>query len=412
MNITKMSLVAALLIGSSAMALDNTKVSGDANLYYQTSDANGMDFLESGSAAADMAVNLNVTTDILKTDSVAISAGVGYTVLNTLGLEGTMVDGVWSGAHTATGNAAKGTQKVDTVSWINEAWFAATAGKTTVKVGRMELDTPLAFSEKWSIAENTFEAGVLINEDIQDTTLVGAYIGRGNGGTSGVVATSADFTRYGVQGAYAAGVINNSWKPLTAQAWFYDITSYAQATWFQADLDLSTVGVDGLSVGAQYTTLDLKSTTIEGTASAVAGMVGYEVKDTASIKLAYSDVPRNGAAGYNTATGATNGQTKLYTEAWWNYGQVTQAGAKSVNLTVEAPTSVADLGLYLTMVDHDAMATTTSGDFTEATVTATKTLGFVDATLAYIYADTKTDKSATAATNDTNTIQVYLTANF
>ena len=34
MKFTKMSLVAALLVGSSAFAIDNVKVSGDAKLYY------------------------------------------------------------------------------------------------------------------------------------------------------------------------------------------------------------------------------------------------------------------------------------------------------------------------------------------------------------------------------------------
>ena len=391
MNITKMSLVAALLIGSSAMALDNTKVSGDANLYYQTSDASGGDFLESGSSLADMSVNLNLTTDVYKSDKVAVSAGLGYTVLTTLGLEGQLVDGTWAGAHDATG--------VDTVSWVNEAWFATTAAKTTVKVGRMELDTPLAFTEQWSIEKNTFEAAVLINQDIKDTTIVGAYVGRGNGSDvtdNGVVATGGEFSNYGGKGAYVLGAINNSWKPLTAQAWFYDVVRHATATWFQGDLDLSTVGAKGVTLGAQYTTLSA------GDTDAYAAMVGYSAKSL-SAKLSYSQVSKNGAAGYNTATGATNGQTKLYTETWWNYGNVTKADARTVNLTVEAPTSVADLGLYVTMVDHQAVR----ADLTEYTASASKSMGPVDASLVYIH----TDMPETGTAGD-NTVQVYLTANF
>lgn len=41
MKFTKLSLVAAMLIGSSAFAIENTKVGGDAKLFYHTSDANG-----------------------------------------------------------------------------------------------------------------------------------------------------------------------------------------------------------------------------------------------------------------------------------------------------------------------------------------------------------------------------------
>ena len=411
MNITKMSLVAAVLISSSAMAFDNTKVSGDANLYYQTSDTTGNgELLDNSSSAADMSVNLNVTTDVLKTDSVAVSAGLGYTALTTLGLEGQLVNGVWGGAHTATVNGDGDVTNVDTISWVNEAWFAATAGKTTVKVGRMELDTPLAFTEKWSIEKNTFEAAVLINEDIADTTLVGAYIGRGNGNNNGtVVDQGAEFTNYSAEGkgAYAVGAINNSWKPLTAQAWFYDLVASANATWIQGDLDLSSVGAKGLTLGAQYTT---QSAAIEDT-NAVAAVVGYSVKDTVSAKLSYSVVDTNGNAGANTATG---NQSKLYTEAWWNRSNVTQAGAQAINLTVEGAVSGIDLGAYITMIDHDAAKDV--NDLNEYTLSASKSFGAVDAALVYIHTDKpETETTATpagrAASQD-NTVQVYLTANF
>ncbi|SFV50438.1 hypothetical protein MNB_SM-4-1561 [hydrothermal vent metagenome] len=301
MKITKLSLVAALLIGSSAMAFENTKVTGDANLFYQTSDGADKNFFESGSSSADIAVNLNVTTDVLKTDSVAISAGLGYTVLTTLGLEGQMVDAVWGGAHDAN---------------------------TTVKVGRMELDTPLAFTETWSIEKNTFEAAVVVNQDIPNTTVVAAYIGRGNGGTSttatgAVVSKNGEFTNYGAKGAYTLGAINNSWKPLTVQAWYYDVVAVKQSSWLQADLDM-----DGILVGAQYSGID---TVGAKDSSVYALMAGYTVKDAFTVKLAFSQVAVYGNAGGNTA-GTT--QSKLYTEAWWNYGNVTTKGTDAVNLTI------------------------------------------------------------------------------
>ncbi|MEA2072986.1 MAG: hypothetical protein U9O86_05315 [Campylobacterota bacterium] len=432
MKFTKMSLVAALLMGSSAFAIENTKVSGDANVYYHTQDAANStlatgkgDLFEAQNSAADIGINLNLTTDLLKNDSVAISAGAGYTVLTTLGLENNLVGNVWGSAHTAeigTGSTYGGSPgqvggaKVNNAAWVNEAWVAATAGKSTVKVGRMELDTPLAFTEKWTIEKNTFEAAVLINQDIPDTTLVGAFIGNGNGtpdgaiavdGTAvranlamgGVVNSNGDFSTYGKDGAYAVGAVNNSWKPLTVQAWYYDVTRVATAYWLQGDLDLTSVGVDGLTMGGQYTGITADAAGSEENL-AVAAMIGYAMKDTFSAKLAYSQVTSKGGAGGNTAT--ASGQSKLYTEAWWNYGQVTTAGAKSVNLTVEAPTSVADLGLYVTSVDHNAANT----DLLEATVTATKSMGPVDATVAYIYTDVDNNTDAV------NALQVYLTVNF
>ncbi|MDF1876771.1 hypothetical protein JHD47_02955 [Sulfurimonas sp. SAG-AH-194-L11] len=407
MKITKLSLVAALLIGSSAMALENTKVTGDANLFYQTSDgyvtngANKDGLFSSGKSSADISVNLNVTTDVLKTDSVAISAGVGYTVLTTLGLEGQMVDNAWAGAHEVTPSGV-----VKDASWVNEAWFATTSANTTVKVGRMELDTPLAFTETWTIEKNTFESAVVINQDIPNTILVGAYIGRGNGvvnynNTGAVVDVNGEFTNYGSvaagvtgKGAYAVAAINNSWEPLTIQAWYYDIVAVATATWLQADYTMGNI-----IAGAQYTTISLNDS------NAYALMVGYAVEDSFTAKIAYSAVDTNGDAGFNTATYRGGGsQSKLYTEAWWNYGNNTTKGAQTTNLTVEAPLAGIDFGAYITAINHD---TPVSGkdSLIEYTATASKSIGFVDATLVYIHSDV-------LEKNQDNTLQVYLTANF
>ena len=435
MKFTKMSLVAALLIGSSAFAIENVKVTGDANVFYQTSDSGSHDLLEAAASSADTALNLNVTADLLKNDSVAISAGAGYTVLSTLGLENNLVGNVWGSAHTGTANGSSYGAKVENANWINEAWVAATAGKSTVKVGRMELDTPIAFTETWSIEKNTFEAAVLINQDIPDTTLVGAFVGNGNGtpdgkvavngtttraalATGGIVNTNGDFTTYGTNGAYAVGAINNSLKPLTAQVWYYDVVRVAQAYWLQFDGDASAIGVDGLTAGFQYTGLtldqDIAANAEENTAGAV--MIGYAMKDTFSAKLAYSQASSKGSntnVAYNTAKDASTAQSKLYTEAWWNYGQVTLKGAKAINLTVEAPTSIADLGLYVTSIDQKGNDT----DLLEATLTASKSIGSLDATVAYIYTDAQKNNDFANLDSEgnaqaTNTVQVYLTLNF
>ena len=452
-----MSLVAALLIGSSAFALDNIKVSGDANLYYQTTDgASGYDkakgrksgdLFSKDSSAADASLNLNITADVLANDLVSVSAGAGYTVLTTLGLENNLVSNVWGGAHTGTaGTGAQyanlpdvGGAKVENASWMNEAWIAATAGKTTAKIGRMALDTPLAFTETWSAEQNTFEAIVVVNQDIPNTTLVGAYIGNGNGtenfgqnaqsnvqglglATAPVVNGNGKFTTYGQDGAYGAGVINNSIESLTLQAWYYDVTRTANAYWLQADLDASSLGVKGLILGAQYSGINVyKTVNVDGTTPLAAGnkdvssgvfavMAGYAVEDMATIKLAYSSVDKDHSAGFNTATNAGTAQSKLYTEAWWNYGHVTLADTQAYNVTVTSPVNgLFDLGLYYTYADQakatDA-ATPGAGDMTEFTTTAGKSFGPLDLTAAYIY----TDFGKAGGSN--NTVQVYASVNF
>jgi len=425
MKITKLSLVAALLIGSSAMALENTKVTGDANLYYQTTDAGTGSLLEAASSSATASLNLNVTTDLVKNDTIALSAGAGYTVLTTLGLENNLVGKVWGGAQTATaGTSASfgadlGGAKVNNANWANEAWIAATAGNTTVKLGRMELDTPLAFTEKWSIEKNTFEAAVLINTDIPDTTVVAAFIGNGNGTevfgqnnlqsntqtlgltTAAVVNGNGDFATYGTDGAYAVGMINNSVEPLTVQAWYYDLTRTATAYWVQADVDAGLIA-KGLSAGVQNSGVTAAG---QDTNTVTAGKIAYDA-GTFSVSGAYSEASTSTTttlpgAGFNTATSSL--KSKLYTEAQWTFGQVVAKGAKSVNVTVESSAGGIDLGLYTTSIDHVAA----NSDILEVAAKASTSFGPIDATVLYLY---KTVDTA-VATKD-NILQVYLTANF
>ena len=403
MKIIKISLIAAVLAGSSAFAIENTKVSGDARVFYSTTKQGNNDLFSKGGAMAQAGLGLGLTTDL----TTGISAGAHLTALSTLGLEGQLVDGVW--------DATNGTQDS---FWFDEAWLAGTVGKTTAKIGRMQLDTPLVFSETWSIATNTFEAAVVINQDLADTTLVGAYVGGSNGG-DGSGAVLAPFANNGLiagtqetnfrqfyNGAYAVGAVNNSYAPLTAQAWYYlananvaldsgpNLTGL-QTYWLQADLSM-----DGILAGAQYTgiTYDLNGGTSTIDSNAFAVMLGYEMKDMFTAKLSYSQVDKKYAAGYNLSG---SGMSKLYTEGWLNF-VVSAADTTAYNLTIEAPVAGYDIGLYATMSDTSADNTAT----TELTATAARSYGPLDTAVALTYFDA--DNAASKA----GTIQAFLTYNF
>ena len=225
-----------------------------------------------------------------------------------------------------------------------------------------------------------------------------------------VVNANGNFTTYGTDGAYAAGIINNSFKPLTAQAWYYDVSRLAQAYWLQADLDAAKLGLAGVTAGAQYSAVKVDATgTKEDNVYAL--MLGYSMKDVFAAKVSYSAVNDNGSLGYaglNTATSSATAQSKLYTEAWWNYGQVTKSGAKSYNVTVTSPVAgLFDAAIAVTSVDQKASA---AKDMTEIAVTATKKFGPLDATLAYVSTDFS--KADTATLKDSNMVQAYLKLNF
>ena len=365
-----------------------------------------------------------------------VSFGATYYAVSALGLENNLVSNTWTGAH-AVGNG------VNSAGWVGEAWLAATMGKTTAKVGRMSLDTPLAFSETWSVVPNTFEAAVLINQDLPDTTLVGAWVGRGNGinaigqatnaltlgasytaiggynntsglGVDAIIGQNGEFGSFAKNGAYAAAVVNNSFKPLTAQAWYYNVVDVADAYWLQADINCQLV--KDLKIGAQYADMSpkgvLKSAAVTGLlggtqmkdSKAYAVKLGYEGVQNLKVSAAYSSADKDGTLQVaNVATSNVTSQSKLYTEAFWNYGYVGAAGADSYNVAAEYNAGIAQLGAYYTNVSNKKMtgAVESNHDLSEIALSASKDFGPLNATLAYFSTDAKDQNVKTAGANGT-----------
>lgn len=414
MKLVKMSLAAAVMLGASAFAIDNVKVSGDAKLYYGTDNkdqAAGIsdDLFDQANSYADTALRLGVTADLVK----GVSMGATAYAISTLGLENNLVTNTWTGGHDAV---------VEDNSWMGELWLAGTMGKTTLKVGRMELDTPLTFSEKWSIVPNTFDAAVVINQDIPDTTVVAAWVGKSNGvdaitgsasaaDRDAILRDAAKFGTFMENGAYAAGIVNNSFKPLTLQGWYYNIGMVADAFWLQADIDCQLV--KGVKIGAQYGEIDPKTDGVLGNAaqdsSAYAFKLAYQGIEGLNVSAAYSQADDKGTVQIQNV--AASGQSKLYTEAWWNYTYVGSKDAEAVNLTAEyAMKDVAKFGVYYTTVSND-IATGVAGstkEMDEVAVTATKSFGPLDATLAYVSTDADDQNNG----SQYDTVQAYLTLNF
>ncbi len=398
MKFTKLSLIAAIAV-TTAMAGD-AKISGEARLNYGTDDIGTHDLFNKNGAIGDAAINLNYTKDLVK----GVTANVGVTGVSTLGLENNLVSGTWvshGGARSAAG--------VDDKVWIDTANLVLKPiDKTMLVVGRQTLDTPLAFTETWNLAHNTFDAVVAVDNHIEKTTLVAAYVGRGNG-HNGFENVDGGQSAYGAlnagqekalannKGAYAAAVVTKMIPMTTAQAWYYNVQNEADAFWLQADVSPTKE----LTVGGQYSQISPKGV-VDGAddTKAFAVKAGYNV---AGIDLAgaYSQVDDKGLVYMgNTATsGAHGGQSKLYTEAWWNYGYVGQAGAKTAMVSA----SMDNFTAQYTTVTNDNGANL---EMDEITLTATAKMGPVDATVALI--NTSSDNTAI----DGNAVQAYLTAPF
>jgi len=399
MKFTKLSLIAALAV-TSAVAGEG-KIGGDVKLFYWTNDIGTNDLFNKNGAAGDAAVSLDYSRDII--DGVTVNAGV--TGISTLGLEGTLVSGT-NVPHGGTRSAAGTDDKV----WIDTANIVLKPiDKTMLVVGRQTLDTPLAFTETWNIAHNTFDAAVAVDNHIENTTLIGAWVGRGNG-HNGFENVDGGMSKYGAieggsqplnKGAFAVAAITKAIPMTTAQLWFYNVRNQADAVWAQADIAPSKE----VSVGLQYSQIGTKGAAAAfDDTKAFAAKLGYSANGL-DLAGAYSEVDDKGAIYMgNTATGGVFAnrvqQSKLYTEAWWNYGFVGEIGAKTAMISA----GLGDFTAQYTTVSNDTKGAQFEMD--EVTLTATHKIGPVDATVAFI--NTSSDNAGV----DGNNIQAYLTVPF
>ena len=357
------------------VAPEAAKISGTAKLWYGTNDAGTNDLFNKNGAFGDAYVDLKYSRKLM--DNVTLNAGVAG--LSTLGLENDLVSATW---------VNHGPNALEDAFWVNEANVVVglPSINSFAKIGRQELDTPFFYSENWSIATNTFDAAVVGNTSLPDTTLIAAWVGRGNGapgaGTGNVSLQNTSvngghvaFTGAQDEPAYAFAAINKSLENTALQGWFYKIPGTADAYWLQADTNIA-----GFDLGAQYAGTKLLVSGNKTSAWAV--KLGYGM-DNWNTYAAYSD--RDDKAGIdisNIATGHTMGsQSRLYTEAYWNYGYVGARDAQTIAVGGSYDLGMAKLGAQYTTVDG---VTGGAMDLEEFAVTASTKVGPVNADLAYV----------------------------
>jgi hypothetical protein len=392
-KITLSLAVIAMMATVAQAEIKNEKFSGSASLFYGTNDADDGDMFNKATSYGNAAIQLGGTASVGSCDT-CVKLNYGVTGVSTMGLENTLVSGTWIN-HT-----------LDDAIWIDtlNLTFNPLDGisNTTMVVGRQELDTPMVFTEKWNIAKNTYDAAVAVNNDIVDTTLVVAWVGRSNNAGSGTALTvnatdgfsDNSFERFLTdEGAYAFGAITKAIPNVTAQAWYYIAPSTANVAWLQADTEYM-----GFGLGAQYAMLDAEDDS-DANAYAVKLSYGFE---SIGVFAAFSSVDE--MTGTSKALGFKNlgnDQSKLYTEAWWGFGHVGESDTDSYTVAAEyAAEGVADFGLFYTNADH-----ATGGDLSEVTVTVGKSIGNLDFSLAYINTDVEGDDKL-------NDVQAYFTYNF
>jgi hypothetical protein len=386
MKFAKLSMAAVAVVGfsSSAMALDLSSVTAKpyvkTKLWYETVDngSNSASLFGQSESTGDAVVQAGVTGAL----NGCWGYGLEYSVADTLGLENDIVKGarVGLGRDNATDSGADidnsdDTLNVPTRDWMSQAYLTfrgcgTALDKTTIKVGRQYLNTPLAFTENWNAAPNSFDAMVAINSNIDNVTIVAAHVGKGNGGNDPVVqgysTAKADlFTNYVNDGAHAVGLVTNFGIPVNL--WYYNVHNVAEAIWADASASVNLGDYD-VKYGIQYGEMEPDATGFKDS-SGVAAMLGTTFGNY-GLSVAYSEMDDEGY--YALANTATNfKKTKMYTAGVYTDGlSVAVPGSEAMKIKATAKTSVGNFALQYIDVENDKIK---KGTLTTATGTAANT---------------------------------------
>jgi hypothetical protein len=351
MKKTLVSIAAAsLIVSSSAFAADkgiDIVTTGQAVVYYNTAAGNG-----SGANSQDLFGTTNTADTNHAVDNSRASYGIqlnldadlknGFTFgstlnyLGTSGLEKNLVTGVMQQV-----NGVNAERNIADDIYLSQLFIAKKIANTTIKLGRQELPkslSPLAFSETWNVFTNTFDAALVVNSDIPDTLVVGAYVAGGNHNNFGAnmslyndLSTQTDGAgRPGVGGtAYMLTVQNKSVPMSTITASYYDLAKVAgTVTGTGADIGATAIWGDlaiadkslpmGLKVGVQAGKImpDSELTTAIKFADTTAYGVKASIKPIKGLTLcaAYTSVDGDDTD-MNVAVMNTGGvKTPLYTQ--------------------------------------------------------------------------------------------------
>ena len=391
MKLVKLSLATILGLGAVsglsastlADALSSGKVSGKATVWYQTNDK--ADLFDQASSIGDAGLQLGYVTS----DYNGLGFGVTGYALDSLNLHYDVVSGTPHGPLGVN----------ETSSWLGEAYFTYKIDNTLVKVGRQNLDTPFAKSDGWAVHPNNFEAVVVINSDLPNTTLIGAFVNKERTRTS---STFADF--YTDDGAWMVAAIYSGIKDTPIKLFAYDVVDVAQAVY----TDVSTK-VGDITIAGQYMLMMPDASAADDTNAF--GLKASTKISGISLTGAVSMVDDGTLRVANTGDGMT--KTPIYTATITGDGDVSSA-TDTIGYKLSAGMSVAkDLSTTLSwgFYDHgeDSSATPVGvSDDSMAVELVAKYKGLQNLTIfgGYFYTDEATGAYSNAG-DDLNTVRVW-----
>jgi imipenem/basic amino acid-specific outer membrane pore len=391
--------VATMALSTAAAALEDIKVNGQAKLWYETDNVGAVNkgLFDKRDASGESVFKIGVTG---KQGNVGFGATMYQT--STMGLENNLVSSTrTAGVNVDTNNTS--TSATSNAMYVGEMYITIpTIANTTLKIGKQELQTPFAFTEKWNATPNTFNAAVVINKSIENLTLVGAWVGQGN--TSGSFKTDGEVDNSFFQGAYAA-VAHYKAGDMAANAYYYDLKQVATAYWVDAGMKVA-----GVDANVYYGAMNPKANVSEDT-NAIALSLGTKVSDI-SLFAAISktnDVDSTKTY-YRLANTATNfKKTKLPTAGVYTDG-VYVADEDTLAWKLKASTKLAGVGMALQYINNDQGTANSAKDTQEIDLILSKKLG--DVNMKAILLDRSFDQAAEDAKSGGQHVRIIASVDF
>ena len=277
---------------------------------------------------------------------------------------------------------------------------------TSIKLGRQTLPkslSPFAYSEGWQMFKNTFDAALVVNSSLPDTTLVYAFVKNANRSV-GAYAEEDSFNKLnGSDGAHMVTAQNKSIDGVTLTGTYYNLPDAADILWGDV-----TAKFGGLTVAGQGGQIDPD---VGDAGTAWGAKLGYNF-GMFTAAAAYSSVSDDGVD-FSNVTGV---KSPLYTQMVLNnVGQFHAAsGSDFLKLSATAKALGGKFILGYGAGTNDSVAT--KGDYTEVDVMyKTKLTENITMFAAYVYTDDDFRTAATATggnPSENNFVRVWGRYNF
>ncbi len=393
--------------------------SGQAVAYMQTRDALGAeqsgDLFGGDTTAGALGLQLRAT-------NADIFAGIGLGAEITTVQDG--VDAGFSNVHFGMEDGSALTQAYLTYGLDNI--------NTSLKIGRQTLPkalSPFAFSENWQMFQNTFDAALVVNSSLPDTTLVYAFVQRANSTVNPLplhaiqthsdgYSSLSDFDEINEDGVHMITAQNKSIDGVTLTGTWYNApdmlgTEDVNILWGDAQTKVADISValqGGQIMGADDAGLTGGDTTAWG--AKIGGTLGMF-----NLAAAYSSVD-DGAV--RVANLGTNVKTPLYTQSILDQDVIAKdadtfkidASVKALGGTFGLSYINADLGAAaLPAVMYPTTGTGVAGTYEEIDFTYKTTVG-ENTTLFAAYVYQNDDRVAATTTEQQDFVRFWARYNF